>query len=174
LIPEQVWDAADLPERSLYCGWPTYSARPLVWAHAEHVKLLRSIRDGRVFDSPAQPHERYLVKGTRARFTLWSLRNRLRFVAEDQHLRLQTEQPARVRFSWDGWQTARDENCRPTGLDAWVLDLPLEGSAIEFTFLWTGSGQWQGEDFRVEVARRDSSGRLLAGRPGACRELPRD
>jgi glucoamylase len=25
---------------------------PLVWAHAEYVKLARSLRDGRVFDTP--------------------------------------------------------------------------------------------------------------------------
>ena len=25
---------------------------PLVWAHAEHLKLQRSLRDGRLFDCP--------------------------------------------------------------------------------------------------------------------------
>ena len=36
LISEQVWDAADIPERELYFGRPSGSAMPLVWAHAEY------------------------------------------------------------------------------------------------------------------------------------------
>ena len=59
LIPEQVWDAPDVPERELFAGGATGSARPLVWAHAEFVKLCRSIQDGRVFDQPRQTVERY-------------------------------------------------------------------------------------------------------------------
>jgi glucoamylase len=58
LLPEQVWDAPDIPARELYFGRPSGSAMPLVWAHAEHVKLLRSLRDGRVFDLPPQTVQR--------------------------------------------------------------------------------------------------------------------
>ena len=60
LFPEQVWDGDDIPERNLKFGSPTGSARPLAWAHAEYLKLLRSLRDGRVFDMPRQAHTRYL------------------------------------------------------------------------------------------------------------------
>lgn len=60
LLPEQVWDSADIPEHGLFLGRPTGSAMPLVWAHAEYVKLLRSLRDGRVFDMPPQTVQRYL------------------------------------------------------------------------------------------------------------------
>ena len=61
LIPEQVWDANDLPERHLFHGQPTGSVCPLVWAHGEYVKLRRSMRDGRVFDAPRQTFKRYLA-----------------------------------------------------------------------------------------------------------------
>lgn len=47
LLPEQVWDTGPHPGRG------TGSATPLVWAHAEYVRLLRSRRDGHVFDRPA-------------------------------------------------------------------------------------------------------------------------
>jgi glucoamylase len=60
MIPEQIWDAADIPERSLYFGRPSGSGMPLVWAHAEYIKLARSIRDGKVFDLPPAPAQRYL------------------------------------------------------------------------------------------------------------------
>ena len=35
LIPEQVWDSPDVPEKELFFGQPSGSAMPLVWAHAE-------------------------------------------------------------------------------------------------------------------------------------------
>lgn len=41
MLPEQFWD-----------GGPCGSASPLGWAHAEYMKLCRSIADGRVFDRP--------------------------------------------------------------------------------------------------------------------------
>lgn len=53
MLPEQVWDGPDLPDRGLYRGGPTGSAAPLGWAHAEYVKLCRSLADGRVFDRPS-------------------------------------------------------------------------------------------------------------------------
>jgi glucoamylase len=53
LLPEQVWDSPDIPERELHFGRPSGSAMPLVWAHAEYLKLRRSLRDGRLFDLPA-------------------------------------------------------------------------------------------------------------------------
>ena len=43
---------------------------PLVWAHAEYIKLLRSLRDGRVFDTPPQPVERYQRNNVRSRCRL--------------------------------------------------------------------------------------------------------
>ena len=61
LLPEQVWDANDLPERELFRGRPTGSAMPLVWAHAEYIKLVRSLQDGVVFDLPPQTVARYLA-----------------------------------------------------------------------------------------------------------------
>lgn len=60
LLPEQIWDAADIPQHELYLGRPTGSAMPLVWAHAEYIKLRRSLRDGKVFDIPPQTVERYI------------------------------------------------------------------------------------------------------------------
>lgn len=60
MLPEQVWDGIDIPERELLNGRPSGSAMPLVWAHAEYAKLVRSLHDGRVFDMPQQAYERYV------------------------------------------------------------------------------------------------------------------
>jgi glucoamylase len=62
LLPEQVWDADDVPARKLFRGQPTGSVCPLLWAHGEYVKLRRSIRDGGVFDAPRQTFTRYLAE----------------------------------------------------------------------------------------------------------------
>ncbi len=59
-IPEQVWDAQDIPGRELFRGKPTGSAMPLVWAHAEYIKLRRSLADGVVFDMPKVSYDRYV------------------------------------------------------------------------------------------------------------------
>src|SRR5262249_12344537 len=47
LIPEQVWDGLPLPARGLEPGKPTGGAMPLVWAHAEFLKLLRTRQEKR-------------------------------------------------------------------------------------------------------------------------------
>ncbi len=62
LIPEQIWDRSDIPERELFMGKGSGSACPLVWAHSEYIKLRRSLRDGKIFDQPPRPRERYLEK----------------------------------------------------------------------------------------------------------------
>jgi glucoamylase len=54
MLSEQVWDAADLPEKGLFFGKPTGSAMPLLWAHGEYVKLRRSLGDDGVFDAPSE------------------------------------------------------------------------------------------------------------------------
>ncbi|HEY5241036.1 MAG TPA: glycoside hydrolase family 15 protein, partial [Polyangiaceae bacterium] len=60
-LPEQVWDGRDIPERGLRRGGPSGSACPLGWAHAEYVKLCRSLKDGRVFDQVQLVRRRYSV-----------------------------------------------------------------------------------------------------------------
>ncbi len=60
LLPEQIWDGPDNPEAGMRFGFPTGAAMPLLWAQAEYLKLLRSIRDGVIFDRIAPVAERYL------------------------------------------------------------------------------------------------------------------
>ncbi|MDC7677479.1 glucan 1,4-alpha-glucosidase [Asticcacaulis machinosus] len=51
MLPEQVWDGVGAPSPHGYAvGDGTDSATPLAWTHAEYVKLLRSVRDRKVWD----------------------------------------------------------------------------------------------------------------------------
>ncbi len=53
----------------MYLGRSAGSAQPLVWAHAEYLKLLRSAADGRVFDRISVVEERYAVPQDKRTFT---------------------------------------------------------------------------------------------------------
>ncbi len=60
MIPEQVWDAAPIPARRLYPGRPSGSAAPLVWAHAEYLKLFCAATGKPIIDRLQSVQNRYL------------------------------------------------------------------------------------------------------------------
>jgi glucoamylase len=161
-FPEQVWDAPDIPERGLANGKPSGSAMPLVWAHAEYVKLVRSLRDRRVFDQPPQPHARYVVGRTVSPFFPWRFDQRAGAFPAGQQLRIETLAPARVHWSGDGWKTVRDQDSVDPGLGIFVVDLPTEslpaGTAVVFTFYWPGAGRWEGRDFSITAGAAPTPG----------------
>ncbi|OGP81865.1 MAG: glucan 1,4-alpha-glucosidase [Deltaproteobacteria bacterium RBG_13_65_10] len=153
LLSEQIWDAPDVPERELFFGRPSGSAMPLVWAHAEHVKLLRSLEEGRVFDMPPQTVERYLRDRTGSRLAIWRFNHKRRTMPAGKTLRVEVLLPALVHWSSDGWRSALDTPTRDTGLGVHVADLPSErlapGTLIDFTFFWPEAGRWENVDFAV-------------------------
>ena len=131
LIPEQVWDGPAIPARGLEPGKPTGSAMPLVWAHAEYVKLRRSLRDGTVFDMPSQTVQRYQVQQVRSPFTVWRFNHKRRIMMADTTLRIELWTPATVHWSTDGWRTVQDVETRDTGLGIYVADLATAALASE-------------------------------------------
>ncbi|MEZ4770968.1 MAG: glycoside hydrolase family 15 protein [Caldilineales bacterium] len=159
LISEQVWDSADIPDRELFCGEPSGSAMPLVWAHAEYVKLKRSLHDGRVFDTPLQPVERYLREHASSPLAIWRFSQKPRTIPLQKTLRIELPAAAAIRWSADGWEHVDEIDTRDTGLGMHIADLPTgeldEDSTIVFTFHWTESDEWEGEDFVVRVVESD-------------------
>ncbi len=155
LIPEQVWDAKALPERELFPGKASGSACPLVWAHSEYIKLRRSLLEGKIFDQPAQTVERYLVRKKSSEYFNWRFNNKARTMPCGKKLRILLIQPATVHWSFDNWQTSRDDNSEESGWNFQHLDLPTEqlavGRQIVFTFLWKDTGQWEQQNFTVIV-----------------------
>jgi glucoamylase len=155
-ISEQIWDDDDIPGRELFRGKPSGSAMPLVWAHAEYIKLRRSLQDGRVFDLPTQPVARYR-KGRRpvVAHELWRFSHRTRALPAGRILRIELAAPAIVHWSADGWNTTHETNTRDTGFGPQVADLPTAklaaNSTIEFTFRWIGADRWEGRNFAVPV-----------------------
>ncbi len=155
LIPEQVWDAADIPERELFVGKASGSACPLVWAHSEYIKLRRSLLDGRAFDQPPQTVERYLARKKSSEYFNWRFNNKARTMPCGKKLRLLLLEPAMVHWSFDGWQNSHDNDSEESGWNLQHLDLATEsltvGQQITFTFFWKTSGRWEGRDYQVTV-----------------------
>jgi glucoamylase len=155
LLPEQVWDANDIPAPELFRGKPTGSACPLVWAHAEYVKLRRSLRDGKIFDQPPQTVKRYLIEKPARRVFGWRFNNKPRSIPRNKTLRIVLLTPAVVHWSVDGWKTAVDTETRHTGFGTYVLDLPTAslppGGQAGFTFFWPQENRWEGKDYSVVV-----------------------
>jgi glucoamylase len=160
LIPEQIWDSLDIPDRELFRGMPSGSACPLVWAHAEYVKLRRSLQEGEVFDRPPQPVERYQVQKKSARQFDWRFNNKCSLMPEGKILRLVLFSPALVHWSFDGWKDRHDTNTTDTGIGAYIVDLPTMrlpvGSRVDFTFYWNEVDKWEGKDFEVFVAPKET------------------
>ena len=155
LIPEQVWDTTDIPERELFAGKGSGSACPLVWAHSEYIKLRRSLVDGRIFDQPPQTVERYLTKKTMAQYFNWRFNNKARTMPCGKKLRILLMEPAMVHWSFDNWWTSQDSNSEESGWNLQHVDLPTEtipvGRQVIFTFYWKNTARWEGRDYQVTV-----------------------
>ena len=155
LLPEQVWDMPAIPERELFPGQPSGSAMPLVWAHAEHIKLLRSLADNAVFDRPPQTVRRYLREKHAVRCHPWRPDWRPPSVPVGRVLRLDLSEPALVHWSADGWETRTDVQTRDTGLGIHTADIPTDGFVpgrdIVFTWMNLATGKWIGSDYNVTI-----------------------
>jgi len=159
LLPEQVWDSADIPERELFAGGATGSARPLVWAHAEFIKLRRSLADGSVFDRPPQTMARYVTQAPPpVPFAVWRFNNKIRSMKAGTVLRVETLAPSLVHVGVDGWLEIQDIRSVDTGLGVWVADIDTSTMPgrrqIDFTFYWPDVNHWEGDDFHVVMTRK--------------------
>lgn len=139
LLPEQVWDQAPIAEAELYPGKPSGSAMPLVWAHAEYVKLHRSIRDQHVFDLPPQTAKRYLQGVIKSPLAVWRGHHKIRSFPAGKTLRIELLTPGTVRWSIDQWQTESTAALSDTRLGIFTTDLPTVNlpvnSRVEFQFV---------------------------------------
>ena len=155
MIPEQVWDAQPIPEHILYPGRPTGSANPLVWAHAEFIKLCASTWMNRPFDRPDPVWKRYEGVVPDPPWLNWRFNHKRTTIAPGKVLRIEVLELACVHFSCDGWRSVADLDTRDTGLGVHVADLPTatlpSGSHVTFTFYWLESGRWEGTDFDVLI-----------------------
>jgi glucoamylase len=153
LLPEQVWDADDIPARELFRGEPSGSAMPLVWAHAEHIKLIRSLTEERVFDMPPQTVQRYQHDRVTPRCAVWRKDLPVGAVPSGRVLRIDLTEAARVRWTVDEWATCTDSETVDTGLGLHVAELPTAGRGVgtQLVFTWVVNGVWEGQNYTVTI-----------------------
>jgi glucoamylase len=154
LLPEQVWDAAAIPAKLLSPGGPTGAAIPLVWAHAEYIKLVRSIADGRVFDTIAPVRARYASGGNRerARLEIWSPIRPVRSIARGRRLRVIAGASFTLHWTTNDGEAQTAMVSTATKLDVWFVDVPpLSATRLRFTLAFTDAGT-DLRDVLVEIA----------------------
>ncbi|MGA9725212.1 MAG: glycoside hydrolase family 15 protein [Candidatus Binatus sp.] len=157
LLPEQIWDQPDLRHALLKYGYQTGSATPLMWAHAEYIKLLRSVSDGRVFDMISEVKDRYQKPGRKpSRLSVWKSNHRIRSVSPGDRLRIQATRPFTLHWTNNEWQHANDtaSTSTPLGFDYVDIDIGTGSAApIRFTFNWRETREWEGRDYAVAIAK---------------------
>jgi len=155
LLPEQIWDSEDIPARELFLGRPSGSAMPLVWAHAEYLKLARSLEEERVFDRPPQTVARYIESQTTSTLVPWRFNHKIRTAAQGHTIRIETLAPTVLHWSTDGWRSVTDTASIDSGWGVHVVDLPTSrlpiGTTVTFTFHWPDDGRWEGQDFTIVI-----------------------
>ncbi|WP_430453328.1 glycoside hydrolase family 15 protein [Rhodopirellula europaea] len=156
LLPEQIWDEQDKPELHLHFGKATGSATPLMWAHSEYIKLLRSLHDGRVYDLIDIVKQRYCDSDrSNSPIEIWKFDSQPLSVRRDELLRIQSRDRFRLRWSDDNWDNTHEVESDSPGLDIHYVDLKPDqrhSDRITFTFYWPDSDRWEGHDFTMEVA----------------------
>ena len=161
MLPEQVWDADPIASRRLEPGRPAGSAMPLVWAHAEFIKLLISRHLGQPVDRPRAVWRRYRGRRPAARYAFWWPHAPINAFQTGARLAVALPRSAIVHWGRNGWRDVADEPTRDSGLGFHVAALPVDGlppgERVDFTWQWQETGIWQGPDYMVTVQPADAA-----------------
>ncbi len=174
MLPEQVWDRDDLPSEGMYCGRSAGSAQPLVWAHAEYLKLLRSVADGRVFDRISVVEKRYAVpveeRSFRSRMEIFRVNRPISTMVQGGTLRV--ADPERFRLVWtaDNWATTNRIESRQMGHPGSFADIsvgPEQTGSLVFTMYWPGQNRWMERNQEVTIHPEPPKQDVAAVKPKA-------
>lgn len=158
LLSEQIWDTDDIPEKELYFGQHSGSAMPLVWAHAEYIKLCKSIKEKEIFDMSLHTQERYIKNHTTCKFVVWRFSWPCKNIPNSKNLRIEVQAEATIHWTIDKWKTTQNVDTRDTKLGIHVADIELEKTnarEIYFTFFWKKANHWENKNFRIPIENND-------------------
>jgi glucoamylase len=170
MLPEQIWDYTDIPSKGMYLGRSAGSAQPLVWAHAEYLKLLRSAADGHVFDRIPVVEERYAVAKDKRSFSnhmeIFEMGRPIRSIPAGYTLRIVDRDRFRVVYTTDNWVTTQVTESRSVGYPGSFVDISTaadQSGSIVFTLAWPGPDQqdrWLGRNIDVSIFQSQASTKL--------------
>jgi glucoamylase len=154
MLPEQIWDAPDIPELGLRLGKFTGAAMPLVWAHAEYVKLLRSVTDGKIFDRISSVADRYGRAKRPTPVEIFRLNRQVESIIAGRKLRVLAEDSFYLVWTVDDWQTVHRVESRAVGYAGHFADMetePGKAGRVIFTIQWRKDQRWEGRNFEVRL-----------------------
>jgi glucoamylase len=155
LIPEQVWDSDPIPERMLYPGKPTGSAMPLVWAHAEFLKLLLARETGKPIEQFDAVTERHGHRPPHAASWFWRTEAPVDRLPPGRALVIENAEPFVLHFGFDGWQNVAERASTPLAFTMHGVRLEpnelADHAALDFTRRSPPAGSWEGADHTVEL-----------------------
>lgn len=151
LLPEQVWDTD--PVGALRPGRPTGGAMPLVWAHAEFVKLAASRAAGRPLDRLDAVWARYRGERPLARERIWTPAAPIERT-DAAGLWIVLPFAATLHLGFDGWRDARDVPAEALGLGLHGVRLGADAlrdrACLDFT--WRDAGDvWHAARYRLAI-----------------------
>jgi glucoamylase len=127
---------------------------PLVWAHAEYVKLLRSVTDGRVFDRISAVAERYCRGKRPPPVEIFRIERQLQNIVAGRTLRVLADDQFGLVWTTDDWQTSNRRESRNVGAAGYFVDAetePGKAGRIIFTLQWRQDNRWEGRNFEVRL-----------------------
>jgi glucoamylase len=159
MMPEQVWDETNSPSARLQLGKPAGSAVPLVWAHAEYLKLLRSALDGKVFDRIDPVYLRYCEPQSqgilRRNLEIYTFRRPIQRIAAGQTLRVLDENRFVVNCTTDQWKTVTTVQSQGIGSAGFSVDIStaefMAGGELSWTLQWTDGDRWLGYNVNLGI-----------------------
>jgi glucoamylase len=158
LLPEQIWDSEDIPEKGLFLGKPSGAAMPLAWAHSEYIKLCRSLKQKKIFDMPLQVEKRYVTDKVKSNLFTWTFSTNLKFIPKGRTLRIHCLANATIRWSTDDWFTSQEVTTLDSGVGVHYVDLPttnLDNDVkIVFTFYWHDAECWENINYELFIEKK--------------------
>jgi len=155
LLAEQLWDGPDQPSSPpLFFGKPIGSAMPLAWAHAEYIRLVRSVSDNKVFDRIDIVADRYLQPHAPSDLEIWNFDRQIQAIPRGKRLRIPLVNAFRLHWSPDGWNIVNDTVAAETAIGIYYADIPTDAATpgpLTFTFFWISAGHWEGTNFQVRL-----------------------
>jgi glucoamylase len=158
MLPEQVWDSEAIPKYNLYPGRPSGSAMPLVWAHAEFLKLLAASATGRAAELLDAVETRYDGKPPAAATWHWRMGSSFSRLPAGRNLAIEATEPFVLHCGFDGWDEAKDVQSEETCLGMHAVRFSADelkaGKALDFTLYYPDRDAWLGQDMKIEIGGR--------------------
>jgi glucoamylase len=155
LLPEQVWDSAAIADRGLFPGRPSGSAMPLLWSHAEFLKLLIARANGRPFEL-LNDVEKHFSSAQACHVTVRHWRAGVPFSRLERGVSLLIEgsRPFTLHWGVNDWQQIQDRDATAGPWGLWAVRFSAEelfdSTRLDFTRRYTDG--WEGLNHSVALA----------------------